>query len=477
MKVYVKKGEVQSITVSIIITALLLAFSIGITIYAFKYNNFIEALENLGIGLLVAIIFFITSIYLIYMLIKPSTKFVGKLISKEVEQYNNKRIVYMAFEVNKKTEDLIASTYYCYTLEDNNLKINNKYIVYIKKINWQIKKIEEATEYLIQQKSVKKELPSMLKMSSLFKIISLFFIFNLIMSIYGTIFYKKYYWLYIVILILNIYILLFIKKKIKIVKKDESGNKYEILLNKYKILNNDNKKIKNPVIKHLIIQLFIVFVIWLLLVLILTIMGNNIIESIFYLQFLIIVPSIGLFIKILFYINYDSRLMKKYNLSPSLKNINNVKSFKIFRPTLNTSNEKYLLVEQNNLLYNVQGYGLNYFVYDAYNNKIALIQYKISNDGYIVRPIGEKPFFVRAKLGYDFGYDTSGLNYTISGNINRTDNVIYDNNKNEVAIVSLIENEYGNTNVMINDNIITNINIVLICICITIGNFRYITQK
>lgn len=82
-------------------------------------------------------------------------------------------------------------------------------------------------------------------------------------------------------------------------------------------------------------------------------------------------------------------------------------------------------------------------------------------------------------MGHD--YEINGINnYFIKGNIDATENIIFNNNDEIIAKISARkENNWynlGNTSVEIN-NYQNNINIILISLCITMGNFESVRRR
>ena len=209
----------------------------------------------------------------------------------------------------------------------------------------------------------------------------------------------------------------------------------------------------------------------------------------FYPFIVITIPMAMLLLLIICYINYDNRLIKKHKLNISTsKNIENINNFIIFRPTSNITFEKYFIVdpEDNTLIANVQKNGIlgnKYLVYSSSNKVIAEIRKKLFSTSieYIIRPINIQPYSVRLKLLMRHDYEINGINnYFIKGNIDATENIIFNNNDEIIAQISARkENNWynlGNTSVEIN-NYQNNINIILISLCITMGNFESVRRR
>lgn len=220
MKVYVKKGEYQSPIPGIITIIIFLSFAFGLLNEMLKYNNFIDILANVGIGIFVAIFFFCFGIYFFYLLIKKPKKYTAKLISKVPTKYKGKDIIYMTFKVIKninRQDDLTSDIYKCFTYEENDFIINNLYNIYLKEFNWKIKKIEDKHDDLI----IKAPATSM---KPVFISIIGFFSANILLSILGIIYYKEFSFTYILMILIFTPVTLFSIKFFKEYEHNQNNN-------------------------------------------------------------------------------------------------------------------------------------------------------------------------------------------------------------------------------------------------------------
>lgn len=145
MKVFMKKGEHQSLVFGIVFTLLFLFVSIYLLYPYFASECFLDAFSQDGTKFVFGIFFsFFDLIFLIY-LFKPPKKYIAVLISKSMGDYHGMIVCDMVFEVTKKKKrsyDLIPARFSCFTYEDNDLVINQQYTIYVKEFNWVIKKVE-----------------------------------------------------------------------------------------------------------------------------------------------------------------------------------------------------------------------------------------------------------------------------------------------------------------------------------------------
>ena len=164
MKVYVKDKDKNPIIPSIIITIVMLTFSIGIFIFFIASKMpILDILDSLGSLIVLAILFFILGVILIFILLKKPKGYIVKLVNKKIEMYNGMQITYMEFntedheeitedeeetleddeEVLEDEEEVSNADYLCYTIGENNLFIGKDYLLKIKEFNWEPKYIEE----------------------------------------------------------------------------------------------------------------------------------------------------------------------------------------------------------------------------------------------------------------------------------------------------------------------------------------------
>lgn len=485
MKVYVKKGECQSLIPGIIASIAFLICPVYVFFTMCSADSFMEGLSKVGSWFIFAIIFLCFDIYFFSLLLKKSKKYTAKLISKTKDKYKGKDIIYMVFRAVKEKElndDFVPREYRCFTYQDNNLFVNNIYNIYIKEFNWKIKKIDnEIADSIIKTPT------SVIK--PIFISIELIMLFNVLLGVLGIIYYKKYIFTNIILIIIFSIAFLYTKKVSDQYTSDNEKypkTKNNTNLQKYSILLDNGKKVNNLIVKDLLKYLLILPIIWFT---ILYIFNNFSLNNMFYPFIVITIPMAMLLLLIICYINYDNRLIKKHKLNIlTSKNIENINNFIIFRPTSNITFEKYFIVdlEDNTLIANVQKNGIlgnKYLVYSSSNKVIAEIRKKIFSTSieYIIRPINIQPYSVRLKLLMGHDYEINGINnYFIKGNIDATENIIFNNNDEIIAKISARkENNWynlGNTSVEIN-NYQNNINIILISLCITMGNFESVRRR
>ena len=147
MKVYVKKWDYQSEIYVIITMIFLFVFSLylfydSINSYGLIHNinYFIEMFSSNGFALLFGISFFVLDVFVVCSIFKKPKEYVAKLIYKKDEEYLGNKITYMHFEIiGGDVSGYIPKVYRCYTVGDNEFKINQDYVIKIKEFNQKIK--------------------------------------------------------------------------------------------------------------------------------------------------------------------------------------------------------------------------------------------------------------------------------------------------------------------------------------------------
>lgn len=412
MKVYVKKGDCQSVFLGIVFMFFFLICSIVVFIKMFTYSNFVEALVHVGIAFIFALIFFVVGLGLLYSLLKRPKKYSEKLVSKMVDKYNGKDIVYMEFGVfksNERYDDLVPESYKCFTYDDNDLVINNFYDIYIKEFNWQVKSVYKKTSNDIAKVPNSTMVP-------VFVAVVMIMIFDMLLGILGMFYYHEYNNLYIVGLIISVLILfLLVMFFIQYERDNKKDNKinYCKSLKKYNILLDNNVVVGNLIIKDLAKYLLVLPLLWTIIIYIL---NDFSFANMVYSFTPILVIELIIFFYMLYYINYDDRLIKKHELNVfDFKDIGNIDNFKIIRPTNNMIIEKYFIIDikSNNLLYNVSKTGLlrnKYIVYSNNGKVVAEIikRLLVFRPCYVVRPIKIQPYFIRLKYQMQYNYEIIG---------------------------------------------------------------------
>ena len=222
MKVYVKRKDKKSsmlFGIGFILFFLSISISVFITVF-FRSKSSIENVLSYGIELLFAIVFFITSIYLIFALFKKPEGYKVVLVEKKVQVYKGKTITYMKFNqasgfetINKKKKRKWTD-YACYTKGENDFIVNNTYILMIKEFDHNPRYICEINDGKIKYKedTIKDYLASI---NYLWLIIKFILGGEVILCIIGLIKYPQYAAIYIIIGVFLSAGLFFISKKKK----------------------------------------------------------------------------------------------------------------------------------------------------------------------------------------------------------------------------------------------------------------------
>ncbi len=494
MKVYVKKEDKNTMIPRIIVTIVFLSVSVGIFIAFFKSGkSFIDALASFGITLLFAIIFLGFSMYFIYALIKRPKGYKAKLVNKKVETYNGKQITYMEFKTEKEREqeeDFIPADYKCYTIGENNLIVGNNYSLRIKEFNWEPKYVEEINNsYENGINKVSSKVPNM-TMSPVFFSVGLIFGGLLFLCILGIIMYPQYTSTYIMFGILCGVALFMTFKASKTWKVDNNIEQNEqninIELEKIKPISNYQEKVGNIVIKHLLILLVIFPIVWSMILLQMNIPKESFIIALSMIFFV----ELPIIVMILYNIGYDDRLIKKHkvNITENI-NIADIKYFNIFRPTKNTTFPQYFIVDQNkNLIFKIKKsnfIGNKFVICNHHNIKIGEIKSKIFSltNEFVINIINEKPFIIRSKMQLHSNYQVIGRDYYVKGDTHLVRNIIYDNKENDIAYISAISKhdnnwyELGNMEISLNENVNNSVDIMIMALCITMGNFQTFDRR
>ena len=478
----------------IIVTIVFLSFSIGIFIAGITSGkSFIDVLASFGITLVFAIIFFGFGIYFLYALFKRPKGYKAKLVNKKIETFNGKQITYMEFNTKKEREqeeDFISSNYKCYTIGENNLVVGNNYSLKIKEFNWEPKYVEEINDsYEGKKNKVKSKVPNM-TLSPVFLAVGLVFGGLIFLCILGIIMYPEYTSTYIMFGIFCAIALFMTYKGSKTWKTDNNIEKDETNLNleleNIKPIDNTQEKVGNIVIKHLLILLILFPIVWSIMLLIM-----NIPKESFIIAFsMILFVELPIIIMILYNIGYDERLIKRHqvNISENI-NISSIKYFNIFRPTKNATFPQYFIVDQDkNLIFKIKKsnfIGNKFVICNSNNIKIGEIKSKIFSltNEFIVNIINEKPFIIRSKMQLHSNYQIIGRDYYIKGDTHLVRNIIFDNKENDIAYVSAVSKhnnnwyELGNMEIALNENVNNSVDIIIIALCITMGNFQTFDRR
>lgn len=493
MKVYVKKEDKNTIIPGIIVAIVFLSFSIGIFIAYFKSGkSFAEALVSFGITFFVAIIFFVFGVFFIYFLFKRSKGYKAKLVNKKIETYNGKQITYMEFNTEKEREqeeDFISSDYRCYTVGENNLIVGKDYLLRIKEFNWEPKFVDLINNSNKNFKNnVTSKVPNM-SMIPIFLSIRLILYGWIFLCVLGIIKYPQYTFTYIMFGAFCGVPLYMMSKGSKTWKIDNNLDKNEKSLNlkleKIKPINDNQKKVGNMTIRSLLILLLVFPVIWFILILVM-----NIPKEAFIIVFsMILFVELPIIVMILYNIGYDERLIKKYKINISENvDVDKIKCFSIFRPTKNATFSQYFVVDQNkNLIFKIKKsnfIGTKFAICNSHSTKIGEIELKLFSltNEYVVNIINEKPFVVRSKMQLHSNYQVIGRDYYVKGDAHLITNIIYDSKENDIAYMSsVVKNnnwyELGNTEVTLSANVNNSIDIMVIALCITMGNIQSFDRR
>lgn len=494
MRVYVKKEDKISMIPIIIVTITFLSFSIGVFISVITSGkSFIDVLASFGITLLFAIIFFGFGMCFVYTLIKKPKEYRAKLVNKKNETYNGKQITYMEFNTQKEREqeeDFISTNYRCYTIGENNLIVGNDYSLRIKEFNWKPKYVEEINNFYEKRKNkIANKVPNMTMPSSFF-LIYLIFAGLLFFCILGIIMYPEYTYIYILVGIFSGARLFMTFKGCKTWKVDNNIDQNEqdlnLKLETIKPINNSQEKVGNIVIKHLFILLLAFPIVWFMILLKMNVEK----EAFMILYSKILFIELPIIIMILYNIRYDERLIKRHKINIA-ENINivDIKYFNIFRPTKNATFPQYFIVDQNkNLIFRIKKsnfIGNKFVICNPYNIKIGEIKsnlFSLTNE-FTINIINEKPFIIRSKMQLHSNYQVIGRDYYVKGDTHLIRNIIYDNKENDIAYISAISKhnnnwyELGNMEVILNDDVNNNIDIMMMALCITMGNFQTLDRR
>lgn len=494
MRVYVKKEDKNTMIPGIIVTIVFLSVSIGIFIAGITSGkSFIDVLASFGITLVFAIIFFGFGMYFLYALFKRPKGYKAKLVNKKIETFNGKQITYMEFNTEKEREqeeDFISADYKCYTIGENNLVVGNNYSLKIKEFNWEPKYVEEINDsYEDKKNKVKSKVPNM-TLSPVFLAVGLVFGGLIFLCILGIIMYPEYTSTYIMFGIFCGAALFMTFKGSKTWKVDNNIEQNEQDLNleleKIKPIDNNQVKVGNIVIKHLLVLLVAFPAVWFIILL-----KMNLPKDSFMIAYsMILFVELPIIIMILYNIGYDKRLIKRHKVN-IIDNINiaDIKYFNIFRPTKNATFPQYFIVDQNkNLLFKIKKsnfVGNKYVICNHHDIKVGEIKSKIFSltNEFIVNIINEKPFIIRSKMQLHSNYQIIGRDYYVKGDTHLVRNIIFDNKENDIAYVSAVSKhnnnwyELGNMEIALNENVNNSVDIIIIALCITMGNFQTFDRR
>ena len=80
-------------------------------------------------------------------------------------------------------------------------------------------------------------------------------------------------------------------------------------------------------------------------------------------------------------------------------------------------------------------------------------------------------------------YQVIGRDYYVKGDTHLVRNIIYDNKENDIAYISAISKhdnnwyELGNMEISLNENVNNSVDIMIMALCITMGNFQTFVRR
>lgn len=124
--------------------------------------------------------------------------------------------------------------------------------------------------------------------------------------------------------------------------------------------------------------------------------------------------------------------------------------------------------------------GNKFVICNPYNIKIGEIKSKLFSltNEFAINIINEKPFIIRSKVQLHSNYQVIGRDYYVKGDTQLSRNIIYDNKEKDIAYISAVSKhnnnwyELGNMEVILSDNVNNSIDIMIMALCITMGNFQ-----
>ncbi len=143
MKVKVKNENYTHPAVIVFIEFVFLGVPILYFISIFKgAESLIDVITKSAVNIVFLLMFLILGIIYLINIIKPPKKYVATLSSKKNSTYNGSNICEMNFKIVTNNVSGASPSYSCYTDEQNNLEIGQRYNIYIKQFGCKIKKID-----------------------------------------------------------------------------------------------------------------------------------------------------------------------------------------------------------------------------------------------------------------------------------------------------------------------------------------------
>lgn len=160
-------------------------------------ENLVDTVIKSAAVIAFLLIFLILGIIFLIGIIKPPKKYVATLASKKNSTYKGNNICEMSFRIVTNNVSGVSPSYSCYTDEQNNLEIGQRYNIYIKQFGCKIKKIDvngtpkesnKSHDYVIYDDETKGKKSIQILAIIFISLISVF----LLLGIFGLIFYPQY---------------------------------------------------------------------------------------------------------------------------------------------------------------------------------------------------------------------------------------------------------------------------------------------
>ncbi len=179
MKVYMVEKDVRKSIGFLFIILLIFIFLIYGSFVLSEADSFLGVFEGEDGSITFFVTYIISLISLVFVILKPARKYVGKLIKKEKTVINDKECYLLTFEV----EELYLREMSCYTKKENPFEVGKKYNMSIKEVSGKIKKID--TEVVLeekQQSTFSRIINHPLTLDFIYKVIIFLFMFSLVLE-------------------------------------------------------------------------------------------------------------------------------------------------------------------------------------------------------------------------------------------------------------------------------------------------------
>lgn len=492
MKVYVKKDRKKNVLLGVIVMSLFIIIPIAVILRVLLDNGtFLDKLANWFIPVTWSLVLFYFGASLFYGFIKKPAYFGAVLISKSVEFYNGQKITNMTFKVNKpnrKEDDLGYSHFSCYTIGENDLVLEKKYLLYIKEFSWKVRRVEECLANEYREKEMKS-----VTLRPVFIAVEIMFLSIVIACVLGIVFYPEFIVTYacagVLMLIPCITIIVMLVKYEKDDAKNKvqnnEMNKYYKLLASLRPLEQNKKIAVNTMVLGTFIMMTMQLAFSVLFLLILRAIFPFPLVIVMLLPLIVfVIPQICTMI---FYSRHENRVIRKRNINiPESSNIENLNSFHVFKSSFFLPHHLWFVVNQdNNLIFKIKKNGIKFFrsiydICDVNDVRIGRIRSKIFSLSpfFIINMVNESPFLARLKIQVHHNYQIVGRDYYVKGTTHGTENVVVDNNDEELAYIEAVDEKgngwrhFGHTRVILKEDTKDKIDILTIAVCVTMGNLK-----